>query len=444
MEEAIKRRSFLPCTLYLALCTLLAISGCSKTPAVTQREKTVLVWHWLTDKQDAFNKLAQQYEKSTGVKVVFELYAPSDAYSQKVMAAGQAKALPDIYGILGEKRIFAAFINTGHVADLTVDMEYNNGAWKSIFFKKALEINEFLPDNQYGIRPGIYGVPIDVMNIQMLYNKRLFQQAGLDPRFPPATWPNFITALEKLKQAGIKGLVSGWGESWMIDCFAHNYAFNIMGEKKVVDTIKGDVGYNDPDWIKVFEVFNELARKGFLLSGIVTMGNKTAEQLFANEKCAFAFNGSWCVNVYKGMNPNLKYGAMLPPPVSSKYPMAVWGGAGSSFMVNARSKNKQEAVNFLRWLTEKEQQAFLSKQAMSLPSNKGSLGYIPEILSQFADDVDNATHPNILPVQENPRVLEAFAKGIQAIIIGIKTPQQIADDIQKVKERVMQQEAVKN
>ena len=89
------------------------------------------------------------------------------------------------------------------------------------------------------------------------------------------------------------------------------------------------------------------------------MINKTAEQLFANEKAVFAFNGSWCVNVYKGMNPNIEYGAFLPPRVSNEHPMSVWGGAGSSFMVNARSPVKDEAVKFLRWLTETKQQGLL-------------------------------------------------------------------------------------
>jgi maltose-binding protein MalE len=108
---------------------------------------------------------------------------------------------------------------------------------------------------------------------------------------------------------------------------------------------------------------------GVLANGLVTMINKTAEQLFANNKAVFAFNGSWCVNVYKGMNPNLNYGAMLPPKVSDKYPMAIWGGAGSSFMVNLRSKNKEEAVKFLKWLTERDQQAYLSEATQNLPAN---------------------------------------------------------------------------
>lgn len=197
--------------------------------------------------------------------------------------------------------------------------------------------------------------------------------------------------------------------------------------------------YNDPDWVAVFRLFDELARKQLLLGGVVTMRNKTAEQLFANEKAAFAFNGSWCVNVYKGMNPNLEYAVMLPPRASNNYPMAIWGGAGTSFMVNDRSENKEEAIRFLQWLTEKDQQIFLAQQTMNLPSNKNCLAEIPEILSQFADDMDNVTHPNALPVQEDPKVIEALTKGIQAIIIGVKTPEQIADEVQKVKERVIKE-----
>jgi ABC-type glycerol-3-phosphate transport system substrate-binding protein len=233
----------------------------------------------------------------------------------------------------------------------------------------------------------------------------------------------------------MQGLVSGWGELWMIDCLANNYAFNIMGQDKVLATIRGEVPYTDPDWIRVFSLFKEMQEAGVLSSGIITMVNKTAEQIFANSKAVFAFNGSWCVNVYKAMNPNLNYAAMLPPQASDKYPMRIWGGAGSSFMVNARSKNKEEAVKFLKWLTDKEQQAYLAQGTNNLPANKDSLSKIPDILAQFADDMELTTHPNIWGVSEFPAVIEAFDKGIQSIIIQEKTPQQVAAEVQRIKER---------
>jgi raffinose/stachyose/melibiose transport system substrate-binding protein len=221
----------------------------------------------------------------------------------------------------------------------------------------------------------------------------------------------------------------------MIDCLANNYAFNIMGKDKVLATIRGEVPYTDPDWIKVLSLFKQMHESGVLASGIITMVNKTAEQLFANEKTVFAFNGSWCVNVYKGMNPNLNYGAILPPQASDKHPMSIWGGAGSSFMVSARSKNKEEAVKFLKWLTDQDHQAYLAETTNNLPANKNSVTTIPDILANFARSMEFATHPNVWGVSEFSSVIEAFDKGIQSIIIGEKTPEQVASEVQKIKER---------
>jgi len=391
----------------------------------------------MTDRQPAFEALAKKYEEQTGIKVNFELYAPSDAYSQKVRAAAQGKTLPDIYGLLGEKRDFASFIKSDHVADLTPFLEENNGKWRKEFFAKALAVNEFKEDNTYGVKAGFYGVPIDVMTIEMLYNKKLFKKAGLDPNNPPATWGEFLHAIQRLREVGIQGLVSGWGEIWMIDCLASNYAFNIMGEKKVLATIKGEVPYTDPDWIKVFDLFLQMRDKKVLVTGVITMVNKTAEQLFSNEKCAFAFNGSWCVNVYKGMNPVLDYGAMLPPQVSDKNPMMVWGGAASSFLVNNRSASKEQAVAFLKWLTSPEQQIYLAEATNNLPANQNALKGIPVVLAQFAEAMEYTTHPNIWGVSEFPAVIEKLDKGLQAIIIGENTPEQLAQDVQKIKAREM-------
>ncbi|MCM8757920.1 MAG: extracellular solute-binding protein, partial [Candidatus Omnitrophica bacterium] len=227
--------------------------GCSSKKEFAK--PTITVWHWMTDRKDAFQELSRRYEEKTGVKVNFELYAPSDAYTQKVRAAAQGNTLPDIFGILGEMRDFASFIKAGYVEDLTPYMEENQAEWKERFFKKALEVNEFGPDNAYGVKPGIYGVPIDIMTIQMLYNKRLFKELGLNPENPPQDFSEFLNIGKRIREKGLQGLVSGWAELWMIDCLANNFAFNIMGKDKVIKTIKGEIPYTDPDWIKVLTLF---------------------------------------------------------------------------------------------------------------------------------------------------------------------------------------------
>ena len=404
--------------------------GCS-TPA--PKSDTVVIWHWMTDRQNAFEKLAQQYEQETGNKVKFELYAPSDIYSQKIVAAAQARILPDIYGILDKKAVLASFIESGYVADLTQEFAKDDAAWEKVLFPKALAVNRFGEGNVYKMKPGIYGVPIDVTNMQMLYNKKLLQKAGIAN--PPANFDEFIKDTQALKRVGIAGLVSGWGELWLLDCFASNYAFNIMGEDKIMATYRGEVPYTDPDWVKVFGIFENLTKNQALIEGVVTKANKYAEQDFALERAAFAFNGSWCVNVYNAMNPNLEYGVMLPPPVASNYPMKIWGGAGSSLVVNNSSTHKDKAIASLKWLTAKDQQIILAKETKNLPSNQEALAGIPQVLSEFAGAMDHTTHPTIWDYNEDALVTEAFDKGIQSIIIGEKTPQQVGAEVQAVKER---------
>jgi len=413
----------------LALCLFLSF-GCAPKK---EDLNTITIWHWMTDRQKAFEELAVLYEQQTGVKVKIDLYAPSDAYSQRIVASAQSRVLPDIYGILDKKEIFASFIQSGFVADLTEEFQKENGAWERMLFPKALDVNRFPEGNIYGVKAGIYGVPLDVTNIQMLYNKKLLQKAGI--KEAPRTFQEFIEAGQALKRVGIAGLVSGFGEMWLIDCFASNYAFNIMGEEKVMATYRGEVPYTDPDWVKVFGVFKELQEKGVLADGVVTKPNKYAEQDFALERAAFAFNGSWGVNVYGDMNPDLEYGAMLPPPVNPNLPMRIWGGAGSSLVVNNSSPRKDKAIAFLKWLTQKKQQAFLARETRNLPSNREALASIPPILSEFAGVMDFTTHPTIWPYNENALVTEKLDKGIQSIIIGEKTPEEVAREVQQIKER---------
>ncbi len=427
----------------IALSLVLTFSGCA---AESQKKadlnaNTITIWHWMSDRDDSFHELAKRFEGQTGIKVKIELFAPSEAYAQRVKASAQTGTLPDIYGILGEKRDFASFIRSGFVKNLSADMDttFENEAfpWKDSFFEKALAVNQFLPQNEFSVEPGIYGVPLDATTIQMVYNKKLYAKAGLDPNKPPATWEEFVEHNRVLKKAGLPGFVSGFGEIWMLDALASNWAMNQMGDKKVFATYEGKVSYTDPDWVKVLSLFKQMADEKILVEGAVTMVNKTAEQTFANERATYAFNGSWCVNVYKGMNPGLDYLPMAPPRISEANPMRVWGGAGSSFVVNNESPRRDQAVKFMRWLTQEKQQSYLAQATENLPSTKASLQHISPVLSQFADDMETATHPNIYPVHEDPSVIEAFDKGIQSILIGEKTPEQVAQEVQKTKEKVL-------
>jgi len=69
--------------------------------------------------------------------------------------------------------------------------------WRKKFFEKALAVNEFGPGNIYGVNPGIYAAPIDIMTIQMVYNKDLLAQLGFDPQNPLRTLRSYWKSVRK-------------------------------------------------------------------------------------------------------------------------------------------------------------------------------------------------------------------------------------------------------
>ncbi|MFE6822013.1 ABC transporter substrate-binding protein [Streptomyces sp. NPDC057690] len=56
----------------------------------------------------------------------------------------------------------------------------------------------------------LYGLPTSNYRMGLLINRSLFQQAGLDPDTPPATWEDVRAAAKKI--AGLGGGVAGFGE----------------------------------------------------------------------------------------------------------------------------------------------------------------------------------------------------------------------------------------
>jgi ABC-type glycerol-3-phosphate transport system substrate-binding protein len=342
--------------------------------------------------------------------------------------------LPDVFGILSDPWEYASLIQSGHILALTSYLKTDDGQWEQQFYPQALAWDTFGPANQYGILPGMYGVPIDVTNVQFLYNKDLFKLVGLDPEKPPRTFDEFIAAGAQLKGAGIPGLVSGWGELWQLQCLVDTFAWNVMGRDKFEATIRGEVPYTDPDWIKVFSLFKRCSEAGILSGNMISLTNKGAELMFASQRAAMAFDGSWCVNVYQGMNRDLNYTAFPLPRVSRWHPVAVWGGPGSSFKVNARSPRTEAAVEFLRWLTAKEQQEFLAEATLNLPANRTvAREKIPPGLGQFFEAMDQVVPRDELPYSEYPRVVEALRKGLQLIVIGQKMPAQLARELNQLK-----------
>jgi len=78
----------------------------------------------------------------------------------------------------------------------------------------------------------------------------------------------------------------------------------------------------------------------------------------------------------------------------------------------------------------------LAKKTNNLPAIKNVDEELPPILKSLLGTFKNLTHPNLWPRNEDPRVIETMNSGLQQIVMGLKTPEEVAGEIQKKKETV--------
>ena len=109
-------------------------------------------------------------------------------------------------------------------------------------------------------RVGWYPLPM-----MWIYNKKLFEQAKLDPNAPPKTWDELLTACEALKTAGIEplggGIQDGYWSEWYI---SHSLPQNLDSLGEAVELFIGDKDFNDPKYHEHWVKLEELKTKGYL------------------------------------------------------------------------------------------------------------------------------------------------------------------------------------
>lgn len=390
-------------------------------------QTTLTFWHYFTDRAALLQQLADQYKQQTGVTVKMQLI-PGDTLGQKFQAAAQAKRLPDIAAAwTGVGEGLAPYAKQGAILNLQPHM---SDGWSNRFYPAHLTAASFQAGNTYGVAPGAYLAPLDANNMQLLYNKDLFAKAGLAG--PPKTFEEFLAAGDKLAAAGIVPFTSGFG-SWPLDAFAQMYQFNVVGEAKMNDTFTGKVAYTDPAWLSFLQLFERLRDSKVLAKGIIADDMPAAESLFVNGKAAMLFDGSWAIGVFKEKNPGFTaFDVALPPSVAGAAgQLAIPGGVGAQLMVVGTSPHKDEAVKFVRWLTDADQQVKYATESANLPANKEIAGQLDSspVLKAFSSQMDRVfpTLPTAMP----PAVQTTMHAGLQNILAGKSDARTVAAAMQQ-------------
>lgn len=134
----------------------------------------------------------------------------------------------------------------------------------------------------------IYGLPHDAYGLGLMYNRELFEKAGLDPDAPPQTWEEVreYALIIKEKLDGVDGFnmrneggLGGWMLTTMMYTFGGDAQQQINGQWKAT--------YNNDGMVKALEFLHTLLHEdGTTTPDITGWGNFPQVQDFAAGKVA--------------------------------------------------------------------------------------------------------------------------------------------------------------
>jgi len=213
----------------------------------------------------------------------------------------------------------------------------------------------------------MYSLPWNASTGILFYNKKAFEEAGLNPEKPPKTWVELEQAGIKLVNAGYKGFVTAWPAAYHLEytCCWHNLPF--ATQDNGFKGLNARLDFNGPYQIRHLEKLVQWKKQNiFSYEG---RGTAQPEQAFADGKCAILLQGSNRFPMLKKMSPHSIGVGFIPywPDITgAPYRLTI---GGSSFWAMAGFKDEiyRGIAHFFDYLSQPSVQAYWHQQTGYLP-----------------------------------------------------------------------------
>ena len=337
-------------------------------------ETTVKILHLqkLPKVLEIWQEAAQIFEKDhPGVKVEFD-YLENEAFKAKLPTLLQSKDRPSLFHSWGGG-VMIEQINAGVVEDITSQIE--EGGFKDTFYPAGVQ--------NFSLQGKTYGLPNDIAPIVFWYNKALVAKAGVDPT-TIKTWDDFIAAVKKCKEAGITPLAAGGKDKWPLHFYPAFLLMRILGKEGMQDVIDGkNGGFNSPDAVKAFQLYQELAELKPFQPGFLANTYPESAGTFHDGKTAFHLMGTW--DITEGRTDAADGKGLSDEQLGWFFFPEVPGGKGHANDIFASVDGwlvgkgaPKETVDFMRVWLGKDIQDKIAASGQFIPVVKGTADFIQE------------------------------------------------------------------
>lgn len=320
------------------------------------------------------------------------------------------------------------FVRSDNALDLTEALN-NDKEWKDRIMEAGLQ-----PFTYSG---KTYGIPLRINGKFFVYNKEMFEKYDLKA---PKTWDEFMVVLETLKQNKITPIGFGNIYPW-----AGCHYITGLNQKMVAQDIRLK-DYNpktgefmDQGYVRALEYFKLLNDKGYFNKGVNSTEHNMASQMFFGEEVAMVYvELEEFVEMEDGIEGKWDFFPMPSLP-DGKGNQNYLTGAPDGFMISAKTKHPEEAIEFLKFITNKENsEKMVSMLGWPSPiigavNESNSKPYLIEGMNAVAEAEGMALW---LDTDIHIKISDVYLPDLQELLNGTKTPEQIMKEVQEIAKQV--------
>lgn len=380
---------------FLIILSSFFLCGCSskKDEKITLKFSS---WGSRTEYQ-ILKKVIQDYEnKNPNIKIEF-IHIPEN-YFRKLHLLYASKTEPDV--VFLNNTYAPLYIKAGLLEDLSGKIDENK------FFESS--INCFKSDKK------LYAIPRDVSNLVLYVNKNLVKN------------PQKIQTIEDLKFAAKSVATNGvFGLNYEENPLFWLYYLEYFGGGILTDDGKNAL-IGSEESIKGIKFYTDLINKDKSVPQKWQMSSMTSAQMFINGKIALYLSGRWLVPKFR---ESVKFDWDIIPFPISKTSKTLTDASG--WAVSKSSENKNEAINFVLYLSSDEVSELFTETGLIIPANK-SIAFSEVFLTQnkkphnsmvFLDILENSKPT---PVNSNyAKIVDEVTKNITPVFNGNKQTKDI-------------------
>lgn len=303
----------------------------AKTDEAAAEPITIQFWNsWTGADGELLTELVDEFNETNDSGITIEMdIMPSADMSQKLatsVGAGTAAPL-----LLYNTAIKFSYGKEGELMNIDEIFEKTN-LKKEDFDAEVLKLGEFDGTE--------YFMPMQASTYYFFWNKDLFEQAGLDPETPPATWDEYQEMAAKLTDPdrNLYGSGTQYNSSYIQMCGLRNY-----GGEMITSNGDGTFTYNLADnegYEKYLGIMADLIKNG---QGTMEGGG---DDLFRAGQAGMLVSGPWLLTGVK--ESGINYGIALMPggDAGAFNPLM---GAGFTVLDKASEEEKAAACKFIEW-----------------------------------------------------------------------------------------------